>query len=174
MNVVVATENPIKTQAVERVFADAFLDTDIEVQQVPLDLHLPEQPIGDAIALGAIQRAKAAQEQAHADFGVGIEAGLMQLPGTKRWMSIQVCAIADRTGKTSIGMGPGYELPKPILDAALAGEPLREAFERLLDVEDPDRRGAIFFLSNGLIDRMDLTMQAVRMAVMPWMNDSTE
>ncbi|MFC2106598.1 inosine/xanthosine triphosphatase, partial [Candidatus Bipolaricaulota bacterium] len=127
--------------------------------------ELPEQPIGDAIATGAVERAKAAQQYADVDFGVGIEAGLLQLPGSERWMSVQVCAIVDRTGRCSMGMGPGYELPKPILDAVLAGEPLREAFERTLDLEDPERRGAVFYLSDARIDRMELTVQAVRMAL---------
>lgn len=171
MDVAVATGNPIKIRAVEQAFADGFADEAVEIQQVSLDLKLPEQPIGPAIADGAIQRAKTAQQQTNADFGVGIEAGLMPLPGTERWVSVQICAIIDRDGEFSVGMGPGYELPGPILDAVLAGEPLREAFERLLDREDPERRGAVFFLSDGLIDRTDLTMQAVRMALIPWMSD---
>ena len=174
MNVTVATENPIKIHAVEQAFTDTFGKGEVEIQQVALDLELPEQPIGDAIAVGAIRRAEVAQNQSTADFGVGIEAGLLQLPGSERWMSVQVCAIVDRMGKCSMGMGPGYELPKPILDAVLAGESLREAFERLLNLEDPERRGAVFFLSDGRIDRMELTIQAVRMALTPWMNDPIE
>ena len=165
MNVSVATGNPIKIRAVEHAFADTFGKEEIDIQQVTLDLKLPEQPIGDAIASGAIERAKTAQQYVNADFGVGIEAGLMQLPGSERWMSIQVCAVVDRTGKCSMGIGPGYELSKPILDAVLVGEPLREAFERLLNLEDPERRGAVFYLSNGRIDRVELTIQAVRMAL---------
>ncbi|MCK5584651.1 inosine/xanthosine triphosphatase [Candidatus Bipolaricaulota bacterium] len=168
MNVAVATDNPIKIRAVEQAFADAFGKGEVEVQQVTSDLELPEQPIGAAIANGAIQRAKTAQQHADIDFGVGIEAGLMQVPGTDRWISVQICAIADRTGKYSMGMGPGYELPKPILDAVFAGESLRDAFERTLDLEDPERRGAVFFLSDGRVDRMDLTIQAVRMALISY------
>ena len=165
MNVAVATENPIKIRGVEQAFVDTFGKGEIEIQQVILDLGLPEQPISDAIASGAIERAKAGQQHANADFGVGIEAGLIQLPGSESWMSIQVCAVIDRGGKCAMGMGPGYELPKPILDAVLSGEPLRKAFERLLSVEDLEHRGAVFFLSDGRIDRMDLTIQAVRMAL---------
>ena len=168
MNVAIATGNPIKVQAAERAFADTCPNADIEMQHVAADLKLPEQPMGDSIAEGAIRRANAAQQYADADFGVGVEAGLMQLPGTERWMSIQVCAIVDQDGRSAVGMGPGYELPKPILDAVLSGEPLREALERLLDLEDPERRGAVFFLSNGQIDRMDLTIQAVRMALISY------
>ena len=56
----------------------------------------------------------------------------------------------------------------PILEAVLVGESLRDAFERLLDVEDPARRGAVCFLSQGRIDRMELTIQAVRMALISY------
>ena len=166
MNVAVATESPIKVRAVEQAFAAAFGKEEIVIQQVASDLELPEQPIGDAIAVGATCRAEAAQVRSTADFGVGIEAGVMQLPGSERWMSVQVCAIVDRTGKCSMGMGPGYELPKQILDAVLSGQPLREAFKGALDLDDPERRGAIFYLSDGRIDRMELTIQAVDMALM--------
>jgi hypothetical protein len=38
-----------------------------------------------------------------ADRGVGIEAGLIQLPGSERWLSVQVCAIADRGGESPWG-----------------------------------------------------------------------
>ncbi len=174
MNVAVATENPGKIRAVEQAFADAFEDREITIQQLSIELGLSEQPVGDAIGHGAVERAKAAQKHTTADFGVGIEAGLMQLPGTERWLSVQICAIVDRTGKCSIGMGPGYELPAPILDAVLSGESLRDAFERVLGQTDPERRGAVYFLSDGLIDRMELTIQGVRMALIPWMRESTE
>jgi len=172
MKVAVATENPGKIRAVEQAFADAFEGREITIQQLSLNLGLPEQPIGEDIAHGAVERAKAAQKHAAEDFGVGIEAGLLQLPGTERWLSVQICAIVDPTGTISMGMGPGYELPAPILDVVLAGEPLRDAFERVLDVEDPDRKGAVFFLSAGLIDRMALTIQAVRMALMSYQSMS--
>lgn len=174
MKVAVATENPVKMRAVEQVLAEAFANEEIGIQQLNLELGLPEQPIGETIAAGALARAEAVQQHSIADFGIGIEAGLMQVPGTTRWVSVQICAIVDRDGKCAIGMGSGYELPKPILDAVLTGEPLREAFERLLHLEDPERRGAVYYLSGGLLDRMNLTMQAVRMALMPWMSDSIE
>ena len=124
--------------------------------------------MNEAIAAGAMARAMAAQKHENADFGIGIEAGLMQVPGTSRWLSVRICAIVDRDGELSMGMGPGYELPTPILEAVLAGESLRDAFERLLDVEDPARRGAVYFLSQGRIDRTELTIQAVRMALISY------
>ncbi|MBE0634621.1 DUF84 family protein [Candidatus Bipolaricaulota bacterium] len=171
MKVSVATNNLAKVSAVGRALAETFGDKVIEIKQLNMQLDLPEQPLSDAIAAGAATRAQAALSHSDADLGIGIEAGLMQLPGTQHWMSVQVCVLAHRDGRQAIGMGPGFELPQPILDAVLAGEPLRKAFERLLDAKDSDRRGAIFFLSDGLLDREELTLQAVRMALLPWMRN---
>jgi len=173
MKIAMATENPVKIRAVELALAEAFDKEQISIESITLNLDVPEQPMGEAIAAGAMERAVAAQAHANADFGIGIEAGLMQVPGTSRWLSVQVCVIADRTGKTSMGMGPGYELPAPILEAVFAGESLRDAFERLLQQDDPERRGAVYYLSNGLIDRAELTVQGVRMALMSWTNPGT-
>jgi non-canonical (house-cleaning) NTP pyrophosphatase len=47
------------------------------------------------------------------------------------------------------------------------GASLRDAFERLLAQNDADRRGAVFYLSGGRIDRTELTVEAVRMALIP-------
>ena len=171
MNIAMATENPVKIRAVEVALAEAFTNEEIAIQRITLDLGLPEQPMGDGIAAGATARAAAAQKHTNADLGIGIEAGLMQIPGTERWMSVQVCVIAGPAGGQSMGMGPGYELPASILEAVLAGESLRDAFERVLAISDPERRGAIYYLSNGLIDRTELTIQGIRMALIPWMKD---
>ncbi|MBU1049350.1 DUF84 family protein, partial [Candidatus Bipolaricaulota bacterium] len=153
MRIAMATDNPVKIDAAQQAFAEVFNGEPIDLLKLDLDLGLPDQPIGDAIALGAMARAAAAQKHTEAELGIGIEAGLMQIPGTQRWLSVQVCAIVDGNGRSSMGMGPGYELPADILAAVQAGESLRDAFERLLGQDDPHRLGAVYFLSHGLIDR---------------------
>jgi len=167
MIVAVATENPSKVRAVELAFREAFPAKNLDVHQVVCDSVTPEQPFDDEIQRGAVRRARAAAQGPDADYGVGIEAGLLTLPGSDRRLSVQVCVIEDRDGVTSVGLGPGYQLPADILRAVAAGEPLRDAFERVLAQQDPERRGAIYYLTNGRIDRTDLTLQAVRMALVP-------
>jgi non-canonical (house-cleaning) NTP pyrophosphatase len=49
----------------------------------------------------------------------------------------------------------------------LAGAPLREAFRSNLSLEDAEEnRGAIHYLSNGRLDRYEITLEAVRMALL--------
>ncbi len=170
MNVYVATRNPVKLRAVRDAFAEWHRGVETNVRAVDPTARLPEQPLGEEVGRGAVARAKTAIEPNDADRGVGIEAGLIQLPGSDRWLSVQVCAIADREGRISLGLGPGYELPEALRAAVLAGAPLREALRLNLSIEDAANRGAIYHLSDGRLDRFDLTRQAVSMALLGHMD----
>ncbi len=168
MKIAMATRNPTKIAAVQTVFQRAYPGEAIIIEQTDPPEGVPEQPLNREIVAGALARAEAARGACEADYYVGVEAGLMQLPGCSRWLSTQACAIVDAQGRQSIGLGPGYELPAQIEESVISGQPLRVAFERHFGVEDADRRGAIHYLSCGTIDRRELTMTAVRMALLPW------
>ncbi|MCK5828476.1 DUF84 family protein [Candidatus Bipolaricaulota bacterium] len=60
MKIAMATENPVKIRAVELALAEAFEKEQITIERITLDLDMPEQPMGDAIAAGATERAMAA------------------------------------------------------------------------------------------------------------------
>jgi len=167
MNVYVATRNRTKLRAVRAVFAEWHRGVEVTVGAVDPPAGLPEQPLGDDVARGAIARAEAGLARSDADFGVGVEAGLIRLPGTDAWLSGQVCAVADREGRIFLGLGPGYELPEGLRATVLAGTPLREALRLGLSVDDADDRGAIYHLSDGRLDRYRITLDAVRMALLP-------
>ena len=91
---------------------------------------------------------------------------MIQLPGSERWLSVQVCAIVDREGRIALGLGPGYELPEALRAAVLAGAPLREALRLNLAIEDAENRGAIHYISHERLDRYEITLDAVRMALL--------
>jgi len=166
MNVYVATRNRTKLRAVRDVFAEWTQGAQVDVGAVDPPAGLPEQPLGDDIARGAVARAEAGLARSEADFGVGIEAGLIRLPGTDAWLSCQACAIADRDGRVSLGLGPGYELPEALRATVMAGTPLRQALRLSLSTDDAEDRGAIHVLSDGRLDRYRITLDAVRMALL--------
>ena len=166
MNVYVATRNRIKLQAVRDVFAKWHRGAEVNIGAVDPPGGLPEQPLGGDVARGAIARAEAGLARPDADFGVGIEAGLICLPATDAWLSCQVCAVADRDGRVSLGLGPGYELPEGLRAAVLAGTSLRQALRLRLSIDDAEDRGAIHVLSDGRLDRYRITLDAVRMALL--------
>lgn len=166
MNVYVATRNRIKLRVVRDAWEGWHRHVEANVGAVEPPAGLPDQPLGDDVARGAIARAKEGTAPSDADFGVGIEAGLIRLPGSEAWLSCQVCAIADRAGRISLGTGPGYELPEGLRAAVLAGTPLREALRISLSIDDAEHRGAIHYLSDGRLDRYGITLDAVRMALL--------
>jgi len=166
MNVYVATRNPIKLQAVRDAFEEWYPDESIAVVAVQPSVPWPEQPLGEDVSRGAIIRARQALASDAADWGVGIEAGLLGLPGSSAWLSVQVCAIATQGGRTAVGMGPGYELPEDLLEVVLSGTTLREALRLRRGVDDAEHRGAIHYFSGGRINRYDITVQAIHMAVL--------
>jgi len=166
MRVNVGTTNSLKVEAVRAVFATAFQEEAIEVRGVNVPSGVPAQPFGKQVAIGAINRARAALLDA--DYGVGIEAGIVHFPGCDERFSVQFCAIVDQDGKMSVGHGPGYVLPHGVLAQLEAGSDLNREMSRISGIDEiREKMGAIGYLSNGITDRLAITREAVLMALIP-------
>jgi inosine/xanthosine triphosphatase len=166
MKVHVGTRNSLKVRAVREAFAAVFAGDDLEVIGVAVDGGVPPQPFGDEVVLGAITRARGALREA--DYGVGIEAGLVRFPGYDGYLSVQFCAVIDRSGRLTVGHGPGYALPQDVLDRLMEGSTLNREMSRLSGIPDiKEKIGAIGVLSSGRIDRLSITREAVLMALIP-------
>lgn len=166
--VAVGSENPVKVDAVRRVFARLGKDPVVTGRRVPS--RVAEQPVGEATWTGAKERAHAALSAVpNADFGVGIEAGLLRVTKEARWYDVQVCAIVDAGGRVTTGVGPGFEHAYGVLKEVLEEKKtVGEAIGRLSGDADVGRRvGAVGWLSEGAVDRAAITEQAVLMAWLP-------
>ena len=173
MRVYVGSTNPVKAEAVQRVFARAFPDraASLRVERVAVDSGVPAQPRDEEVPQGAIARARAAlaASRGEADFGVGIEAGLLRCEPLDAYFDVQFCAIADREGRITVGHGAGFLYPPQVLRAVLEeGRTVGEAMAELTGIPEIGKKmGAIGYLSRGLLDRTQLTEQAVLMALIP-------
>lgn len=171
MRVHVGSSNPVKREAVRRVFARVLDLTaeELTVELVPVESGVPPQPRGDEVARGAVARATAALGIGEADYGVGIEAGLIRHDSLNVYFDVQFCAVVDRTGRVTVGHGPGFLYPPRVLNAVLqGGKTVGEAMEALTGVDRIGHKmGAIGYLSRGLLDRTRLSEQAVLMALIP-------
>lgn len=133
---------------------------------VEVELKIPAQPFDDEVARGAVARAQAALQGA--DYGVGIEAGLIWNEQLNVYFDVQFCAIVDRAGNVTVGHGPGFVYPERVINAVKAGKTVGKAMEELTGIENIGHRmGAIGYLSRGAMDRTQLTEQAVLMALLP-------
>ena len=166
MKVNVGTNNSLKLEAVRAVFASAFPKAKLEVKAIDVPSGVPSQPFGEQVAAGAMNRARSALLDA--DYGVGIEAGIVSFPGCEERFSVQFCAIVDRDGEITVGHGPGYTLPGGVLTALEAGSDLNREMSLISGIDEiRDKIGAVGYLSNGLTDRLTITRDAVLMALLP-------
>lgn len=166
LRVAVGSTNKVKVDAVRNVFTQAF--GLVEVVSVEPGHGVETQPMEDRILEGAMRRARRSLEATGADFGVGIEAGLLKDPFLGRHVDVQYCAIIDPSGKVTVGRGPGFEYPPEVTKAVLEGRSVGETMSSITGIENIGRRsGSIGFLSDGLIDRTSLSEIAVLMALIP-------
>jgi non-canonical (house-cleaning) NTP pyrophosphatase len=103
---------------------------------------------------------------AEAEHGVGIEAGVVAVAG--RHLDITVAAVADRSGKVTLGFGPAFQVPTVFLKEVLSGVELGVLAERDF------RRGAVGYregiiglLTRRRVTRLNLNLAAVAMALVP-------
>lgn len=168
VRVAVGSQNPVKVAAVEAAMADA-LRLPIEVRGLAVESGVPEQPKEAETMQGARTRCEAAMASwAEADYAVAVEAGLNQDPDAQAWYDVQACAVVDREGNMTDGWGPAFRYPDWVTERALQGEMISDILGPVAD--DPrigGTTGAIGFLTDGRMDRTELTRIAVLMAMVP-------
>jgi inosine/xanthosine triphosphatase len=160
----VGTDNPVKLRAVRNVFEDLF--DRVRVRPVPVSTGVPEQPVDQQAPVGAMNRARAALRDA--DFGVGIEAGLLWDASVGDYLDVQYCAVVDRSARVTLGHGPGFEYPPRVVERVKAGKTVSQAMAELTGVREiGSKYGAIGYLTERRMDRDALTEAAVLMAMVP-------
>jgi len=171
VRVAVGTKNEVKLNAVKNVFAKVFSDLEILNSEAPSGVS--EQPWDDDTITGARNRAESAMEKfKKAQFGIGIEAGLIHNDKLDKHFDVQYCAIVDRGGRVTYGHGSGFYYPDKVFDGVKAGSTVGEVMSKVTGVSDIGRKqGAIGHLSNGLLTRESLTEQAVLMAMVPRLSE---
>jgi inosine/xanthosine triphosphatase len=173
--VAVGTQNPVKTSAVASILKKLFKE-EFEVVRVDVDTGIPKQPIGlGQIIKGAVRRARRAiSVTKNAEFGIGIEAGLVKTPCTiTGYFDIQFAAIIDSKDNLTIGCGSGFEYPPTVISEVLEKrKEVGDVMESLTGIDEiGEKMGAIGYLSHGILDRCHLTEQALLMAFIPRMNE---
>ncbi|HEB91612.1 MAG TPA: DUF84 family protein [Deltaproteobacteria bacterium] len=143
----VGTRNPAKLAAVERAFSPfATADGKLRIRPADVASGVPEQPIGwQEIVAGARNRARAAFESGDCALAVGLEDGLVRIPGAEE------DGTEDRIGDRSVagtfnvgcawltdgtreahGFSAGFVYPEACLGPALRERaPIGDLFDTL-------------------------------------------
>lgn len=166
VRVAVGSTNRVKVEAVREIMESVY--GSVRVYAVDVPSGVPEQPFGEETHRGAVNRAKGAIGDR--DLSVGIEAGVFEMYG--ELIDIQHCAVLDRDGRITVGMGSGFAYPKKVAELVRGGMTVGQAMDSLCDKDSIGHsEGAIGYLSKGRLDRKDLTKQSVLAAMIPRLED---
>lgn len=173
MLVLVGSKNPVKVEAVREAFTTYF--GSIEVIGVAVDSDVPDQPVNSQTYEGARNRALALKKIAEkqyptAAYFVGIEGGIEQTYST--WFAFGAACVVDRNERESFGKSPHFTLPQQIMPKLLAGEELGKVMDNFTGQENTKQKmGAVGILTNGKMDRKELYVHGLTMALIPFLNE---
>lgn len=162
--VAVGSANPVKVAGAQQAFSLFIPGCGVAGAAVPSGV--PEQPVGPQTLVGARARAVAVMEATGADYAVGVEAGLQQ-DGEGTWYDVHAAVVLDRTGRETVGWGPAFAHPAWVTERALAGDMISDILRPLAGEDIGGTTGAIGWMTDGAIDRTELTRIATLMALAP-------
>lgn len=166
--VAVGSRNPVKLAAVRAVLGTVAPTASVEA--VAVGSGVPDQPFGDDETIrGALERARAARELLNADFGVGLEGGVVEMPdGTMR--TCAWAAVVARDGRHGVGGSLAMPLPDSVARLIRDGVELGHAMDQLTgQTETKHGAGAVGILTAGLVDRQRAYEVLVAYALAPFL-----
>lgn len=169
MNVVIASSNPVKIQAVFEAFQEVFPQEDIICENIAVPSGVSDQPSSNAETLeGALTRAHRAHEKMpDADYWVGVEGGVQDEFGGMTSFAWVCVKGHDGYGKARSGT---FILPEPIAELIRQGKELGEADDIIFQQRNSKQSaGAVGLLTHGIINRTALYKHAIILALIPFL-----
>ena len=172
MKVLIATKNQGKIEGAKRALLNYY--NDIEIQGIPVDSNVEEQPVDNEIYIGAKNRVKnlkkyAKENNINADLYLSIESGINKLLG--RWMITNIAVIEDNKEFESYGTSPSFPVPERLVQDIIntdLSQVMNNIFEK--DEERHNKGGGIQLLTHNKVSRIDLTEMAFIMALTKYIN----
>ena len=172
MKILIGTKNPGKIEGAKQAFEKYFKN--VEIEGIPVDSNVGDQPINEEILQGAKNRVKNLKEYAEnnnikSDFYISSEAGITDSLG--EWIDINAVVVEDSKEFQSIGTSQGFPIPDKYIDEIKATE-LGKVMDRLFSGKELGKgKGGISFLTKDEITRIDLTRNAFIMALTRFINE---
>lgn len=172
MKILIGTKNPGKIQGAKEAFLNYFDDIDIE--GIKVASNVSEEPVNNEIYEGARNRVdnliKYAKEfNIEAEYYLAVESGITNLLG--KWIIVNVAVIKDKNGFESFGTSPGFPVPEKYVDEIINTD-LGVVMDKMFEEHDlRSSIGGISFLTNNVINRIDITRDAFIMALTTQINE---
>ena len=171
MKILMGTKNPGKIEGARQAFEKYFKN--VEIEGIPVESEVKNQPIDKEIYLGAKNRIKnlkeyAKQNNLEPDYYVASEGGITNLLGD--WVDINVAVIEDKSGVQSVGISQGFEIPEKYIKEIKETE-LGKVMDKIFSSNNLGKgKGGISFLTKDVVSRIDLTRDAFIMALIKHIN----
>ena len=171
MKILMGTKNPGKIQGAREAFEKYF--DNIEIEGIPVNSDVGDQPVNEEILKGAKNRVKHLKEYAKdnhikADFYISSEAGITNLLG--EWIDINAVVVEDKNGLQSVGTSQGFPIPDKYVKEIIETE-LGKVMDKIFSgTELAKGKGGISILTREEISRIDLTRNAFIMALTKHIN----
>lgn len=166
--IVVASKNPVKVNATRKAFEQVFPMETFEVIGVQVPSFVSDQPMSDKETLeGAVNRAENAKlSNKTADFWIGIEGGIVTNGIDMDAFGWMVVLTENRVSQTRSCTFP---LPPYVAKAVLAGKELGHVNDEFFKMYNSKQGGgAVGSLTDNLVTRMDLYVQPLILALIPF------
>lgn len=171
MKVLIATKNQGKIEGAKRALENYF--ENVEIEGIPVNSDVPDQPVNKEIYIGAKNRVKNLKEYAkenniEADYFIASEAGISNLLG--EWIDINAAVIEDSNGIQSVGISQGFQIPDKYIDEIRKTE-LGKVMDKIFEGQELAKgKGGISYLTKDEVSRIDLTRNAFIMALIKYIN----
>ncbi len=171
MKVLIGTKNKGKIEGAKQAF-EKFYDN-IEIEGIPVDSEVSEEPVNEEIYLGAKNRVKnlvkyAEENNIESDFYIAIESGITNKLG--KWCIIQIAVIRDKNGYESFGTSSGFPVPEKYVDEIINTD-LGKVMDKIFNGNGlKNEKGGISYLTKDVITRYDFTREGFIMALTQFIN----
>ena len=173
MKILIATKNQGKIEGAKRALLKYF--DNVEIEGIPVESDVSEQPVNDEIYIGARNRVRnlkkyAQENDIEADLFLAIESGINNSLG--RWMITNIAVIEDNNDFESYGTSPSFPVPDKLVEDIIntdLNQVMNSIFEK--DEERHNKGGGIQLLTHNEITRIDLTEMAFIMALTKYINE---
>lgn len=163
--VAVGSKNPVKVSAVRQAFKKVWPQETYVVKGYAIASGVPDQPMTPKETIhGARTRARAAQNTAQADYGVGLEGGLHEIEG--QWFDYAWVIVVNRKGEEGIGATQKVHVPNSIMEHIHQGKELGVVTDELFSLHQ-SKKGIGYFgvATQGHITRRKSLRDGVIMAL---------
>ncbi|MCD4686419.1 MAG: inosine/xanthosine triphosphatase [Anaerolineae bacterium] len=163
MRIAIGSTNPIKCNATRAVVKPLYPDAEFVSIDVPSGVSA--QPWGNReTRSGALNRARAAQQQTAADLGVGLEGGVQD--SEFGLMTAAWCVIVDPHGRIGVGGNSSVLLPPAVSEQLRQQYELGTVMDQFVKRQNTrHQNGAIGILTDDLETRQSAYEHIIRLAL---------